>query len=241
MGELKILIAEDDLPSKKLLSYFIQLLPEYKVVGEATTGNELIELVESVRPDIVLVDIHMPGINGVEAAKICKQKHPSLQVIFTTGSDEFAVDAFNLSAVDYIVKPIEKVRLFIALEKAKQSIHLQESKEAKSFYKNKLAIKSNQNYLYLSMDDILYIEKEGRKTILHTENDRFETMESLQDMEERLPGYFYKTHRSYLVNLRKIVKIEASGETYRANFTNPEKIAYISKLKINDVHRLMEA
>jgi two-component system, LytTR family, response regulator len=239
MEEIKILIADDDLPSKTLLSLFIQLLPEYKVVGEAASGIELIQMVAEKRPDIILVDIHMPGINGVEAAKTCKQILPSLQVIFTTGSDEFAVEAFNISAVDYIVKPIEKVRLFIALEKAKQTLQLRDRREAKPFNKNKLAIKSQHAFLYILIEDILYIEKEGRKTILHTENDRFETMESLQEIEERLPEFFYKTHRSYLVNLRKIIKIGSFGETYIAKFAKTEKTAYISKLKINDVQRLM--
>jgi two-component system, LytTR family, response regulator len=239
MEELKVVIAEDDFSSKTLLSYFIELLSEYKVVGEASNGKELIEVVQKVKPDIVLVDIHMPLLNGVEAAKMCKEMLPSLQVIFTTGSEEFAVEAFNISAIDYIVKPIEKVRLFIALEKAKQSLQLHARTETKPVIKNKLAIKSNQAILYITIEDILYIEKEGRKSILHTEEGRYESLESLQELEDRLPDFFFKTHRSYLVNLRKIIKIKPFGETYIAEFTVPEKFASISKLKIHEVQRLM--
>lgn len=235
MKELKVIIAEDDLPSKTLLYHFIDLLPDYKVVGEATNGQELLQLVKEEKPDIVLVDILMPGMNGMEAAKVCKQLLPSIQVIFITGSDKFAVEAFTLSAVDYIVKPIENARLFVALEKAKQSLQLQEHIDAKPNYNYKLVIKSNNTFIYLVFDDILFIEKEGRKTILHTEKDRFETLESLQELEERLPDFFYKSHRSYLVNLRKIEKIEPSGESYLAYFGVPDKTAYISKLKINEV------
>jgi two-component system, LytTR family, response regulator len=239
MEEIKVIIADDDLSSKTLLCYFIELLPEFKVVGKAANGQELIELVKKEKPDVVLVDIQMPGINGVEAAKVCKEMFPALKVIFTTGSDEFAVEAFNLSAIDYIVKPIEKIRLFIALEKAKQSLQFVEKKEARVFSKSKLAIKSNHSFLYILIEDILYIEKVGRKSIIHTENHQFETLESLQEIEERLPEFFYKTHRSYLVNLRKVVKIEAFGETYVADFARTKKVAYISKLKINEVHRAM--
>jgi two-component system, LytTR family, response regulator len=239
MEELKVVIADDDLSSRTLLSYFIELLPEYKIVGQASNGKELIEVVMKEKPKIVLVDIQMPLLNGVEAAKICKERLPSLQVIFTTGSEEFAVEAFNISAIDYIVKPIEKVRLFIALEKAKQSLQLQARTENKPVIKNKLAIKYNQATLYLAIEDILYIEKEGRKSILHTEEDRYESLDSLQELEDRLPEFFFKTHRSYLVNLRKIIKIKSLGETYIAEFAVPEKLAYISKLKIQEVHRLM--
>ena len=239
MEELKVVLADDDVSSRNLLSYIIELLPEYKIVGQASNGKELIEVVMSEKPTIVLVDIQMPLLNGVEAAKICKEKLPSLQVIFTTGSEEFAVEAFNISAIDYIVKPIEKVRLFIALEKAKQSLQLQARTETKPVIKNKLAIKYNQAILYLTIEDILYIEKEGRKSILHTEEDRYESLDSLQELEDRLPSYFFKTHRSYLVNLRKILKIKSLGETYIAEFAVPDKFAYISKLKIHEVHRLM--
>lgn len=239
MEELKVVIADDDLSSIALLSYFIELLSEYKIVGQASNGKELIEVVMKEKPAIALVDIQMPLLNGVEAAKICKERLPSLQVIFTTGSEDFAVEAFNISAIDYIVKPIEKVRLFIALEKAKQSLQFQARTENKPVIKNKLAIKYNQATLYLTIEDILYIEKEGRKSILHTEEDRYESLDSLQELEDRLPDFFYKTHRSYLVNLRKIIKIKSLGETYIAEFAVPEKLAYISKLKIQEVHRLM--
>lgn len=237
MEEIRVVIADDDQSSKILLRNFVELSSEYKVVGDAASGQELIQLVKEEKPHIVLMDIHMPGINGVEAAKLCKEWIPSLQVIFTTGSDEFAVEAFNISATDYIVKPIEMVRLFTALEKSKQSLKLPVEKE--SVRKNKLTIKSNNAFFYILIEDILYIEKVGRKSIINTENNQYETLESLHEIEERLPSHFYKTHRSYLVNLRKVVKIEAVGETYAAYFEKSDEKAFISKLKINDVHRYM--
>ncbi|MGG3560534.1 LytTR family DNA-binding domain-containing protein [Neobacillus rhizosphaerae] len=241
MGEMKVIIVDDDASSRTLLSHFTQLVPDYHVLGEAASSKECIELVKQEKPDIALVDIGMPDLNGVETMKICKEVHPSLQVIFTTGHDEYAIDAFDLAAVDYLVKPIERVRLFIALEKAKKSIQMVKSLEAKKSHKgiNKLLFKSNQTFVYLAPNEILYIEKEGRKSVVHTETDQFETMESLLEMEERLPDTFFKTHRSYLVNLQRVAKIESLGETYAATFPQSEKKAYISKLKINEVHRLM--
>ncbi|WP_312470555.1 LytTR family DNA-binding domain-containing protein [Neobacillus sp.] len=241
MTKLKVIIADDDLSSKSLLAHYIQLLPDYKVAGMVSNGEELIQVVMKEKPEIVLVDINMPKINGVEAAKACKKIVPSVQVIFTTGYAEFAVEAFNLAAVDYIVKPIEKIRLFIALEKAKVGLKLHRRMEERqiNIIPNKLAIKSNQTVLYLPLDEIFYVEKEGRKSIIQLEDDRVETMESLQEIEKRLPNYFYRTHRSYVVNLREIIKIESFGETYLAHFFNSNKVAHISKLQINKVHQLM--
>ncbi|MED1440223.1 LytTR family DNA-binding domain-containing protein [Aeribacillus composti] len=243
MEKYKLIIADDDHPSRLILSHFIQLFPQYEIVCEAADGEELIQRFTKKIPDIVLVDVDMPKINGMEAMKICKEIHPSLQVIFTTGYDEFAVEAFNLSATDYIVKPIERTRLFTALEKAKKAIEIEKKLLNKHPFKEikKLSIKSNQTFHYISSDDILFIEKNGRKTVFHTAEHQHETNESLQEIEGKLPCNFYKTHRSYIVNLKKIIKIEPQGETYAAHFSGSDKVAYISKLKIQEVHGLLRA
>lgn len=242
MKDINVIIADDDQPSRTILFHFIKMLPEFKIVGEAATGDEFIKLAMKEKPDIALVDISMPGINGLEAVKACKGFSPSLQVIFTTGHDEFAVEAFNLSATDYIVKPVERTRLWIALEKCKTAIQLKNQFTKMKQSSNKLSIKSNNSFMYLDTEEILFIEREGRKTVLQTTKGRFETTESLVELEEKLPKYFYKTHRSYLVNLNRIRKIESSGETYLAFFTDDsKKPAHISKLKINNVHELLNS
>ncbi|WP_108671454.1 LytR/AlgR family response regulator transcription factor [Peribacillus acanthi] len=242
MEPIKIIIADDDLPSRKILSHFIRNLPDFQVVAEATDGDTLIQKIREESPEIVLADIQMPKVNGMEAVKTCRESMPELQVIFTTGYDDFAVEAFTLSAADYIVKPVERSRLFMALEKAKKTLQSYRSLASHQPAKksgNRFIFKSNSSYSYLTLDDILFIEKEGKKTVLHTVDDRFETLESLQEIEERLPRYFYKTHRSFVVNLRKMLKIEPSGETYLGFFADCDKAAHISKLKIQEVQALM--
>jgi two-component system, LytTR family, response regulator len=237
MEKLTVVLAEDDDSSRLLLSKFIGGLPEFKVIGEASTGEELVDLVMMKQPDIALVDIHMPVINGVEAVRKCREISPHLQVIFTTGSVDFAVDAFNVSAVDYVVKPIERTRLYIALEKAKKSIQMENHLRSESL--NKFTIKSNNAFIYLDVQDILFIEKEGRKCIIHTTDNQFDTTQTLQELEEQLPNHFYKSHRSYIINIRKIEKIAPFGETYLAYFASEKKVAHISKLKIHDVQQLL--
>lgn len=235
-----MIIADDDSSSRLLLQHTIKLFSDFEIIAEAANGEELFKLAVELRPDLLLVDINMPGLTGLEAVKLCKKSMPSLQVIFTTGYEEFAVEAFNMSAVDYLVKPIERTRLFVALDKAKKAIQLDRTLVTQSRQYNKLSIKSNNSFLYLHINEILYIEKEGRKTILHTISERHETTESLTDLEKMLPDYFYKTHRSYLVNLSRITRIEPSGETYLACFANTAKTAYISKLKISEVQEQIE-
>ncbi|MED3625247.1 LytR/AlgR family response regulator transcription factor [Neobacillus thermocopriae] len=243
MNELRVIIADDDLSSRLLLVHLMKDLPELKVVGEAENGIDFFHLVIEEKPDIVLVDIHMPGLNGLEAVIACKEVLPDLQIIFITGYDEYAIEAFQISATDYIVKPVERVRLYMALERAKKQYQLKKmSQKIKNLKEtNKLLIRSNRSLQYVVPMDILFIEKEGRKTVVHTANQEIETSEPIQKLGERLPSYFVKTHRSYLINLKTIEKIEPSGETYTASFFHTQKVAYISKLKINEVTRLLSS
>ncbi|KJE26888.1 response regulator [Geobacillus kaustophilus] len=239
MNDLKIVIADDDASSRSILRHFIHLFPNYDVVAEATSGEEFLQLVLQEQPDIVLVDINMPGLDGMEAVKICRQLFPALQVIFITGYDEFAVEAFEVSATDYIVKPIERTRLFYALEKARKLIEMAKqcaAVKAKQPSK-RLGIRSKNSIVLLPMEDILFVEKESRKTVIHTANERYETTETLNEIERELDNCFFKTHRSYIINLKKIVKITQVGETYLAHFFDSEKVAYISKLKFHEVQR----
>jgi two-component system, LytTR family, response regulator len=240
LENLKVVIADDDSPSRMILFHFTEMFPGVKMVGEAENGEDLIKTVMEKRPDIILVDINMPGINGVEAVKMCREINPTIQVIFTTGYDEYAVEAYSMSVVDYLVKPIERTRLFVALDKAKQAIERRLDRN-KNKAPRKLVVKSQNFHIFLLMEDILFIEKEGRKSVIHTKNERYETTESLQEIEERLPDYFFKTHRSYIVNLKKVYRIESSGETFLAYFHDCDKISYISKLKINEVQDILNA
>ncbi|MGP3561230.1 LytR/AlgR family response regulator transcription factor [Geobacillus sp. BK01] len=238
MEDLKIVIADDDASSRTILRHFICQFPHYHVVAETASGEELLRLVLQEQPDIVLVDISMPGLDGMEAVKICKQLLPSVQVIFITGYDEFAVEAFEVSATDYIVKPIERTRLFYALEKARKLIDMAKQCAAPAKQPNKrLGIRSKNAIVLLPMEDILFVEKESRKTVIHTVNEQYETTETLNEIEKELDDDFFKTHRSYIINLKKVVKITQVGETYLAHFLNSEKVAYISKLKFHEVQR----
>lgn len=238
MGKISIVIADDDYPSRVILKEFISLLSDYHVVGEASNGDELVECLIKNKPDIALVDINMPGLNGLDTIKSCKDVLPNLQIIFTTGYTQFAVEAFNLSAADYLVKPIERIRLNEALQKAKYNIGVL-SPNKNRMSEQKLYLKSNSMIIYLNINDILFVEKEARKSVVHTVDNSYETTYLLQEYESRLPEYFFKTHRSYLVNLKKISFIEPSGETYLAYFSKRNKVAHISKLKIHEVEMLI--
>lgn len=234
---MKVLIADDDAASRKLLRYFIGSLPHYKIVGEATNGEELIKYVTKEKPDVALVDIGMPLLNGMEAVKACKELFPALQVIFITGHDDYALEAFSVRAVDYILKPIERNRLYSALERAAQAGHLKADKE-QSVKKN-LMIKQQKNILFIPLDEIIFIERIDRKSVIHTKNNNFETNEALASLEGALDSRFIASHRSYIINVGLLTKIEAAGQMYKAYFQDYNNTARVSKHKIDELQRYM--
>lgn len=124
MDLIKVVIADDHEPSRRIIRRFIGSLENISIVGEAGNGEELLGQIESAEPHLVLVDIGMPKLDGINAIKECMKINPHLKVIFITGHNEYAVDAFDVSAVDYIVKPIERARLTSAVEKARAIIKM---------------------------------------------------------------------------------------------------------------------
>src|SRR4051812_25629178 len=113
---LKLVIADNHEPSRRLLCRMLESVPDVMVIGEACDGEQLCRYMSVAEPDIVLVDIDMPVIDGVESVRQCGRTRPELKVIFTTCYDDYAVDAFELSAVDYIMKPVDLNKLLAALE-----------------------------------------------------------------------------------------------------------------------------
>ncbi|MGG1576300.1 LytR/AlgR family response regulator transcription factor [Fictibacillus sp. NRS-1165] len=232
---MKVLIAEDDASSRKLLKLFIDSLPDYHIVGEAKNGEELIKYAASEKPDMALVDIGMPLLNGMEAVKACKEFQPSMQVIFITGHDDYALEAFEVRAVDYMMKPIERNRLYGALDRAAHVIYSQG--ERVPTVKKDLKIKQQRNIIFIPLDDILFIERMDRKSVIHTKNKSYETNEPLASLEVALDSRFQASHRSYIINAEHLVRIEAAGQMYKAYFKDYGETAKISKHKVDELQR----
>jgi two-component system, LytTR family, response regulator len=232
---MKILIAEDNITSRKLLRNFICSLPNHTIVGEAVNGEELIQYVTKEKPDVALVDIGMPLLNGMEAVKACKELHPSLQVVFITGHDDYALEAFNVKAVDYILKPIDRNRLYSALERSAQTSISRLDKVLQ--LKKDLMIKQQKNMIFIPFDEIIFVERQDRKSVIHTKNNKFETNETLASLEDSLDSRFMLSHRSYIINVELLTRIQASGQIYKVYFKDYNETARISKHRVDELQR----
>jgi two-component system, LytTR family, response regulator len=230
---MKILIAEDDLASRKVLKHYINNLPNFQIVEEVQNGEELVQAIMKVKPDIVLVDIGMPLVNGMEAVKSCRKIFPSLKVIFITGHEEYAVEAFDVNAIDYIVKPIELHRLYAALEKAVtiSNPHKYSQRELKK----DLMVKRHNSFSFIPLEEIIFIERVDRKAVIHMSERKIELNETLTSLEKVLDSRFVTSHRSFIINLEYLTRIDAVGQMYLAYFKNYNETAKISKHKLMDL------
>ena len=245
MEELKIVIADDNESSRTILRRFLESFQHLSIVGEAENGEDLLQKVILEEPQLVLVDVSMPILNGIDAIKECLKLLPQLKVIFITGHDDYAVEAFNMSAVDYIVKPVERMRLFHAIEKARQAVKSRNEQLWKEFDTMKdtwkrLVLRSDKAIHFIPMQDIVFIEKTARKVCVHTKYKVLEINETLGGLLKRLDTGFLQTHRAYIVNFTFVSYIIPSGDSHLVYFQNYEKPAYISKHKLNEVLHLLE-
>lgn len=213
---INIMIAEDEFLAREELQYLLDKEKDFTLLPSAESGEQLLELYFEYRPDVVFLDIEMPGITGVEAAKqiTASTNEPPL-FVFTTAYDTYAVDAFAIEALDYLLKPFDQVRLQQTLERIRIKLRTGEedtsdAKEAQAPppASNKLLVDDGEKMIVISPESIYYAVPSQRMLEIHTENEVIESKMTLQELEKKLSGRaFFRTHRSYLVNLNHILEI----------------------------------
>lgn len=213
---INVMIAEDEFLAREELQYLLEKEKDFALLPSAESGEQLLDLYFEYRPDVVFLDIEMPGITGVEAAKqITASTKDAPLFVFTTAYDTYAVDAFAIEALDYLLKPFDQVRLQQTLERIRVKLHpgQQETTDVKytqvtSPTSNKLLVDDGEKMIVISPESIYYAVPSQRMLEIHTENEVIESKMTLQELEKKLSGRaFFRTHRSYLVNLNHILEI----------------------------------
>ncbi len=215
---LRALIVDDEELSVTELYYMLEKIPEIEVCGTASSGRRTVELCSRIRPDIVFLDIQLNDMNGFEVVEKLYDMEKPPKIIFVTAYDEYALKAFEINALDYILKPFSEKRLhktirrinelFTDREKAVQTIRNDINNIAALKGLNRIAVEQNSRLILIDYSEIVVVEAQGKKTLIRSQNGAFKSGYSLKELEEKLkPYYFFKPHRSYLINLRKIKEI----------------------------------
>ena len=248
MDKIRVLIADDNEAMRLIERKMIEKVEGFDLVGEAKDGLECIQLVEQLRPQIVFLDVEMPGKTGVEAARVIQDMDPTIILIFATAHDQYMSDAFEVYAFDYLVKPFKIDRVMKTLERARDRIsRIDEAplpelhRTAPKAANGRLMIRHKDGVSFVGMDDILLVQRENRATVLYTAGGgRFETSDSLGETEARLdPDVFFRCHKSYIINLNHISNITPYGRwTYVVRLNGTEHDALITHEKYEELEKL---
>lgn len=203
---LKVLIVDDEAPARSEMRFLLDKIKDIEVLGEAITASEALKLLKEVKYDIVFLDINMPGMSGIEMAQEIKKMAHQPAIIFTTAYSRFAVDAFEVDAVDYLVKPIAKKRLMEAIARINESKKIKQIESAdegiEPEHMNRIPVTRQSKTILLMPEEIYYIESQGEYTIIHSQRGRFISSIRLKDFEKKLSSKsFFRVHRSFVVNI----------------------------------------
>lgn len=197
---LKLLIADDEAPARNRLRELLADINEVNIVAEAKNGQEVLSLSNNHQPDIVLLDIRMPGMDGIEAARHLQKMTKPPAIIFTTAYDNYAVQAFDLNAVDYLLKPIRIERLQTAIHKARALLPSQlDALTPLSPQRTHLSITERGRILLIPINDIIYLRAELKYITVRTVEKEYLLEESLNNLEHEFGQIFIRLHRNCLV------------------------------------------
>ena len=232
---IQTVLADDEVLARQKLRQLLRNEPEIDVVGEGATARETIELVRATKPQLLFLDIQMPGMDGFDVAtEICSSNiTPKPHIIFTTAHDQYALRAFEIHAMDYLLKPFTQERLSSAVERARKEITVNQHPagnsapgQTGSHYTTRIVFKSRGRIVFLPVSDIRWISAEENYVRICTQNETHLLRETMARLEEKLdPDMFLRVHRSSIVNLQHVkeVRTEADGE-YAVVLVNGEKL-----------------
>jgi two-component system LytT family response regulator len=213
---LQVLVADDEAIARKRLLRLLAAMPDVAVAGECADAREVLERVRAGGIDVVLLDIQMPELSGLEALQLFPADGPL--VIFCTAHTAHAVAAFDVGAIDYLLKPIEAARLRKALDRARDRDARRRYSDELARFKDRgaaerpldrLALPTRQGIVLLDPLSVSHAELDGELVTVHTADAQYLSALSLQELETRLPGdRFARVHRRALVNLEHVVRLE---------------------------------
>lgn len=209
------IIIDDERLAREELKNLLKVFPEIDIVGEAKNPEEAIDLINDLKPELIFLDIQMPGMSGFE---MLKKLVDIPKVVFVTAYDEFAQKAFDVQALDYIMKPVDPERLKDTMKKlALKDDEFQSSEHAPSLQRSdrlltiedKIFIKDGEKCYFVPLSKVRMLESDGNYVKLHFEKKRPMILRSLNSLEERLdPEHFFRANRKYIINLNCISKVE---------------------------------
>jgi len=215
LKSLRVLVIDDEPPARRKLLMMLAGEPDIDVVGQAANGIDAVAAIEKLKPDVIFLDIQMPGMNGFEVLEAIDTEAVPL-VVFVTAFDQHAVRAFEVHAADYLLKPFDRTRLQNCLARLRDAHESMDSKLKKLLeefrprdYLTRVIVKSRGRVLFLNVEDVDWIETSANYVELHSGRNSYLLRETLQSLETRLnPRQFARLHRTIIVNIDRIRELQ---------------------------------
>ncbi|HTU70404.1 MAG TPA: LytTR family DNA-binding domain-containing protein [Candidatus Baltobacteraceae bacterium] len=215
---LTVMIADDETPARRKLARFLSEHEDVQLVAEAANGIDAVDLIAMTKPQLVFLDIHMPDLDGLGVAETLVRSDAPPSIVFVTAYDHYAVKAFEVSALDYLLKPYDRERFERALAKARSSFETKPDNEKladmlahirnEERYVRRLLIPNDGRSFFVATREIARLEADGNNVAVHTPRGAHSLRATLESLEGRLdPAHFARVHRAHVVNIDEIAEI----------------------------------
>jgi len=219
IGTISTVLVDDEQLAREELAYLLKDFPDIDLVATGSHGLEALKLIEDIEPDLVFLDVQMPGLDGMSVIqKLREQNIPLPHFVLATAYDQYALEAFRLEALDYVLKPVEKDRLAVTIERARRVIAEKNKQMADplpipagrpSLQRTKLLVKSSNRNFIVDAQDIVYATiDDGLITVVATNIEGESNYRTIEELQSNLdPDLFWRAHRSFLVNINRIKEV----------------------------------
>jgi two-component system LytT family response regulator len=236
----KVVLVDDEPAGRKLIQQYLKAYPELVLVGKANNGVDAIKVINEFQPDLLFLDVQMPGMNGFE---VLTHLEEIPQIIFSTAYDQYALKAFEVHAVDYLLKPYTKERFHEAVQRVLQSESQTEAGrltesllEEQQTYPERILVQSGRRLINLAVQRIIRIEADGDYSRLITEEQTYLSNYGIGKIEDRLdPKVFMRVHRSSIINIHYVESVDKYASSYDVKMQNGDVVrvsrGYMDKIK----------
>jgi two-component system, LytTR family, response regulator len=234
MEKIRIVIIDDETPAREIIKHYLQEVENIELIAECADGFSGLKTISAMKPDLVFLDIQMPRLTGIEMVEVLTEKP---EIIFITAYDQFAIRAFELNAVDYLMKPFPKRRFLEAVKKAidkirsgtgnkKAGSELLEKKPESSSPVNRIVVRKANSINIIPVDQVRYVEAQDDYVMIYHSSGKALKQQTMKYYEDNLPqSDFIRIHRSYIVNVAEINRIEPYGkDTHIAILNSGDKL-----------------
>lgn len=241
---MKILIVDDEMPARERLKQLIDDLPDMEVAGEAAGGREALEQHDRNRPDVVLLDIRMPGMDGLEVARHLAEMERPPAIIFTTAYDQFAIDAFDTHAAAYLLKPVRREKLQRALDQASRPNRAQLAEIAAETGdeegRQNICARVGGQLQLIPVEDVYYFRAEDKYVVVRHAKGEVLIEDSLKSLEDEYPQRFQRIHRNALVAKNRVSGLEKTSEgRFRLRLRDIDDTLDVSRRMVPTVRRAL--